>query len=619
MNPQVPLVPGATVQEAIENLGTIFSRKIVTVGDGYNTFGDFNGTDAIQQAIAANPNGVASDEFSLIVFVKWGEYAITTTDPIDVGVSSHLVLIGESSASSDEQYATVIRDDRSDLLVGAIHIEGGGFICQNIVFTRGTGIGVAINNVGAFGSPVINLSQVLIDRCSFVETNIRIGGTRGEMDIKDSVFSFDSTVSYDGNAAVFISPLSATDVDGITIDHCNFLDMPVGSLPIAIGAADIPGRVWMKYLRVRDCRLRSKATTTSPEVGGTTTGVITVYKRNPAGNPSAGNFTIDEISFDDCEVFSDKATDGYSMLMYVNLHSDLEIDTFKIKGGRWITNKSGQTYTAPFYLGSDAPEDTQNLKHVIIDDVQFGWGDTLEFGSSGELYSETGTQPPYPDELTWPFNDSTYGAMTISAWNIEIHNLHIRATIRGDTGEVCECTLVPAYQMSVDGLFVNDFLVDGTASPAAEGRIFIFEPVRSSSELKPSVLCRNMIVDMGDFTSTATNTFGMITIGNRSGLPADKGIVTLENCQTLNSGTVGALFGQYGFQVQLAANGTYVFRNCISKNNLAGFEYTTGGTAINMPRIIIDGGEYSWNVDNGSEDNQYPCGTEWIAISRAGD
>jgi hypothetical protein len=583
MNPVLTTAPGPNVQAAITNLGASFVQKIVTVGDGTNSFGDFNGPDAIQQAInfgAGNP---------IIIFAKFGQYVITNITPIATGTNQNITIIGASGNGTDPTHYTVIRDDRSDLINGAINVNGAVFI-QRVCFTKGSGLGIALR----FASTAIQ-QPTIIDNCYFNNCYTEVEKTGGKISFTNC--KFDNSAPLTENTFTAITPSYSGFADGISFENCRF-DLGYGSTAACINSDNItygtPDPFVLEYLRFNSCRFIVESLTSEPQNDGYTISIINIRNTFSA---ATGTFYINEIAITNSDVYS-LLNHVYSGALYLPVDPGIILEKLIISGGRWMIEAYGSSPTGPFFVGSSsAIDDSSNIRKVIIENLQFGWGDIAlkTYGSQDSSYGYR------PTELTaaWNWSDGYWGAMTIAAKEIVIRDLWFRGTTKLGTHQA-EITLSPTYSLFVDGVYMTDYTFSLTGpSGLPNGRFIVFEPLITSPVISP-VYVKNVIVDFNGLDTV--NVAGTIIISKSKNIAGTSIDVVFDSCKVLNTMAAAGNSGATGFYVGPTSDcvGNYKFINCASIRNNEGLLIQSNGTPpLVVGKVSIIGGDYNDNYSYG--------------------
>jgi hypothetical protein len=580
MNPQLADAPGATVQQVLANLGIVVSSKLITVGDGTNSVGDFSGPDAIQRAIESVR--VGSDPWTAVILVKHGLYVITSVDGVDITERSTLVLIGEGSATDDPSESTVIQDNRSDSLNGAISVNGSLY-CDRIWFIGGTADDVAIHidrNLSYGTDSIIEARN-----CTFNGCGIRIFSLIDNTRVRFINCNFNGSGIISEYTFCLIKPRVIGNHDGVEFETC-FFELENGVTAATVEAANITysSICSVSYVRFRGCRIDISAILTSPDHNGATQGPIAI--REYAGIASAGDFQINEITFEDCDVLSKKRTSGYSMLLYLYLDYRMVVNNFTIRGGRWITSALGTSNTSPFYIGGSLPALPLILvDRVCIENIEMGWGldDSRTFYSYGEDYGGP------PSEIT---SSGSWPAFYVQGKHIRVNNWHIRGTTRfGSTR--AELIIKPWYDANVDGIYIDDFSESGTPGSLPTYRIKLYAAGVWGGTKPQTAIYRNIIFDMGAWSVDDIDLGTIIEVSSNSGgYP-----VVLDSCQVLNTRVNGGFNGGVGFYCNTSAR-AHEFINCVARKNKIGFSHVLSST-FSIGGVIIRGGLYEDNYEYG--------------------
>jgi len=190
-----PIPDMTSVDSTYSIVRSLNARAQVTCGDGTNTFGDFNGSDAIADAL--NEIGVAQ----VSLFIKSGSYTHGSSYTI---YKKHII--------GDGKYQSIINDNVT------VHYS----MIENIEFDQD----VTVSNNSKFincyfyGSAVEVLhTNVEFINCEFYISKITVNGSVDE--VKFTNCKFDNNYNYNSPILIIEHSDSATDSDGrVIFDNC---------------------------------------------------------------------------------------------------------------------------------------------------------------------------------------------------------------------------------------------------------------------------------------------------------------------------------------------------------------------------------------------------------------
>lgn len=394
----------------------------ITVGDGVTSFGDFNGVDAVKQAITYWQTNQPNLN-SLRIYVKRGNYTIPSTTSITAG--QELILRG------DGRQATKI----------ALTYGGGSFIVH-------TG------------------AQLTLEDLTMMKTSASTPRIQGSLRAKRVLFqtlgwSIQANVPFQAAAEGPFSPI-------MLMEDCEF-DGESWNIPLI---QVIGGSGTYDGLIFKDCRIRGAATG-DPIVDVTASGsswtlsnilferckievhaiasTSTTQISGPSGliyidpNGTTDTTTINKVSFIDCDVTAlDDAVGNTVLLHLMPIAFDaadttvrVSIGTVRISGGTWSVPSTRGSDFVPFFLQCNKP---------IVRDVAFI--------SSGQLFvtgvSGYGVAPGYRGNGT--YTDPQKIALRGAAVNVGVSQGF--ATIAA-SGSALEAITLPKRE---SGLVVRDIL-----------------------------------------------------------------------------------------------------------------------------------------------------------------
>ncbi|HEY5959266.1 MAG TPA: hypothetical protein VIV60_22065 [Polyangiaceae bacterium] len=557
----------------------------MSVGDGVNSFGDINGANAIQTAIAV-VRGLAGigQPWILRLFVKRGGYDITNDSTTTLVPGEVLILTGEGTQTTTSGVAasSVIRCSLSAGSCFALTGPQARLELENIVVTR----------LDPFPSATLATNkggEVRVTRCILQDVTFSVQGSTAASLPEQALVVKDSTVTQ--SAAVVpirVSFPSGGACTEIRVEGGHFatqVDAPFARVTSALSPV-----LW-NGLTVTKSTIELGGSNTAIDAGtpSANSGLIAVLT-SPGGDQM---LSIGKLVFQDCLVQSGSPTvsgiflhlpSGNDQTQAVSVKS---IERVEIRGGRW-TIRSDTMQNAALYIGDRTffPSTTTDthIGDLIIEDVAFGWSST----SANFHYATT-------------FNANR--AFIISANRLRVRNLSLFGTVTRSTfGDIAFFGLERAV---VEGVRLEQFRADASAGAVPSDRIFVYSSGDGFFGTDISVIGVGTIADA----------FGVIVLA--SGGPASPGKRTvLTNCRVRQNENGPGFFKSNSLDVELIDCSTWncetgvLFTQIVSGTRsfvtIRGGRFENGtqdGVVItvnsNLAVVTIDGITSSGNSNNG--------------------
>lgn len=442
----------------------INARWTVTVGDGTTSFGDFNGVNAIQQAIAFW-NG--STSYSQVrIQVKNGTYNV------NAGVG-----------------AIVVPDGKGAVIEG-VHKDG---VIINVTdsiapaFQFGTGVSGA----------TVFLKNLTISHSGppFARVDLNKGGT---LVAEDCTFSGSVLQVADGSTynlvRCFFSNLSAS-----ADKPCITMLMGDGSLHGPFKAFDCTFNVGQHnpallikasgpavalttigVVEFTRCFFNLSSTTNT---GGNLTGNCGVVDCDPNGSNAIGltGVAVSKLTYAECNVIANVVGGAVSILMHLQPQANglnagtgyLAVHRLEIRGGRWWANAIGTTFN-PFTISDVGGADIfqpgvfgPGVAGAFISDVMMGFDRSAGSGfSMGTMTADS--------KLWWlgavgdTITTSRWAAFAFSAFHLEMSNVQFSGMSQlGGCGDL----IFRWNELSIKDVTVKDYMLDGASgTPGARVR-----------------------------------------------------------------------------------------------------------------------------------------------------
>jgi len=378
----------STPVSLIKRLNAVWA---VTVGDGVNSFGDFNGITAIADAFSHY--NAAGLNIGIRIFVKRGLYEV---DDEKLTLGSSIVIEGT------HRDQVTVRNANGASLPAFSHSSVDTYIeLRNITFTKSSGgSDLGIDTAGA----------LLIENCNFIDQQIRlnrIGDPTGKVPVllaRNSIFNFSSSST--GVQPIDIYGGGTThESHGFIFEDCEISAWQDAALLRVIdqGATNhaLSGIVF------RRCTLRCAGTAT---LGGNLTAIVGVLELSPNG----GNGTaIDDITWEDCDVTANWGAVGDNqILMYMRTHDGLNsiaVDKVRISGGEWDAG-GVDSDISPFYMGGQTLAAARGPNRVEIENVRWG-------------FSTAGLSNGVPTTEIAAGSAASWAAFYIGCYDLKMHNV----------------------------------------------------------------------------------------------------------------------------------------------------------------------------------------------------
>lgn len=360
-----------TIGESVSVLKRLNASWAVTVGDGVNTFGDFNGAAAIRDAVVAwNANPVGN---GLRILVKPGSYShISGVVPSFSG--EELVVEGA------ERDTCIIQNGPSNNFVCA----DCRVVLRNLTFER---------NGASWEALKLTDCSVFIEDCVFDDQFINLLYGSGAPTTGHSFFMRRCVQTTLSAAAPNTSSISLAIGDipdtlpPFVVEDCSLTVEQDSAILRLINNTASGSRLVGSILFSR-CKLNTAGTA---NVGGNlayTTGVLELLP-NLLSTVSVG-----DITYKDCDVLVNGGTGAIgteNVALYLRTGDGtgvMAIEHFKIDGGTWSFGDD-DTSIAPFYIGG-ATWNNRDIDYVTIKNIKIGFTASADYGAAPAEVSWTG-------------------------------------------------------------------------------------------------------------------------------------------------------------------------------------------------------------------------------------
>jgi hypothetical protein len=360
----------------------INSRVIMTCGDGVTTFGDFNGSTAVHDAVTFWKNYNAAE--SAIIYVKAGIYTHATNIPLANG--RKLTIIGVSG-----------RDDGS----GADAVQLDNTHTGDAVFTVGSGAGTElhIENVsftkGGTSTKAIYVAtggKLYMRNCRMTSCNIYVAPFASFTEegaycvhLEDCRIDMSALVAVSGPPCIHFDDTAGSPIflRGLLFERCAFLTNDYSGV-FKVNAYAGATSWHLEKILFDKCEMTLlKVQIISKDPQGNT-GLLQLVPDNTSGTPE-----IVDIEWRDCRVTAAGGVEDSTLVLYVRTSdgtagSVIAVRELTVRGGEWNIT-AGAFQAAPVYLGGSTTTAAPNVDIVRIEDLDVELG-----GDYGTGTTETG-------------------------------------------------------------------------------------------------------------------------------------------------------------------------------------------------------------------------------------
>lgn len=429
----------------------------VTIGDGINSFGDFNGSNAIQQAIAFYTSSGATG--GIHIRCKNGNFRVNSTNGSIIVPSSVSDFYIEGNGRED----TIIRAD-SDATTPVISIPAGGSIqLENIsIWGNSSASTVAISMASSGGSIVatncnISTAQLVLNdinncrfnNCSFWASTLSCirmilsnGTTSENMVFRDCYFSLTGNDKTPLSIEALNSTIPVTTISKILFDNCKI------NLTSATTYLVGPNTFLTK-----NC------------------GVVDLVPNGSCYNTGTGIY-VKELTYDNCHVSAPAAS--VSVLIHLlpvnnghvvyNATTEFAfVKTFVISGGEWISSATSDTGINLFTI--------LGVQNITIRNVEMGFRSAPSYGvATGEVgYWATG-------DVTAPVPSRDWGAFALYASDsLVMNNVRFKSFVQksGIYGDL----FIRYKYLDIDNVIMRDYYAVGGGAATGPWQRIRLRPV----------------------------------------------------------------------------------------------------------------------------------------------
>ena len=561
---QGPLV-GSTTRSVFQMIN---GRWACTVGDGSASFGDFNGADAIQQAVNYWNVTLGAPISGLLIQVKQGQYTSTDVNgQIAIPDSSEVTIEGPGSLLAT---LTLSRTATSGLFADS----------NSVLRVKG----MTITRSGTFAPSITASGNIIYEDCQLinVQTKCLNQGTFGGDPFVPGAFSARrctfNTVSTT-KPSVLINRDSASVLETVyyAFDDCVFLVNETNTSPIRVEAAAASGNdAVINSIRLSRCRVLLGSSTVSGNNPVGNSGIIDFVDNGSVYGTVSGGVLIRDILLEDCDVWAggQKRSDATVQLLHFRAPG-MAVKRLRIRAGRWMVMKDSPSL-APLALAGSATLSTDGAPQEIdIDGTVFGWAEVGDFSGDGRT-----TQTTYGRmyaNLTPPASTADHAAFYLNALRVRVNNIRmVGVTHYSDNAELW---VDGAKEIEVDGVKLETGAV-GVAGTAPNFRV---KMTPSSNNLADTTEANRFVRHISIPASRIDGAngqgalvvlpFGYLLvaenfISNTAGGPSTSGGIQLP-----------LVDGAYGVTTIFMLEGLKLHKNRMTSNSAHGFSFHHDGVA----------------------------------------
>lgn len=456
--------------------GVITGNWITSVGDGVNSFGDFDGATSIA-SIVTFLNAVYPSGWQATIHLKSGSYqnAGSVTIPSDC----QLTIIGNSPSLSTDDLPCVINTPAAPFDTAATFFVSGKLRLKNVTLKGGS-------NPSLFSVVVVqDNGSAYFDDC-FCE-NFALASTRA----KEIIFNRCEIRGITTAPALQFTPsLSLNTGEYVALSDC----VIVGAVDQAIGeftpgtSGGALGHVW--FIR---CRITTGGVSSGGVTPSNNPGVFSI--QGWSTNPPVG---ISGLHWINCDVTALTVSGGSAILAYMATGTisdrNTAVQLIEIDGGNWLIDcsVSNSTNSTPFYIGhgvwGGASAD-ESIVEVRLKNLVTG-------------YNSSGTPALYggaPSDLV--YSGGAWAAWTVRGHIVHVNNLRFKRLIKASTS--CDFAVVGKISVDVNHVILNDHPIAGSGT-APVHRVVMYHVLQERNK----AVWTNVLFDgnsTGDYTTVSAN------------------------------------------------------------------------------------------------------------------
>lgn len=424
-----------------------------SVGDGVNTFGDFNGANAIRQLIDYLNSLNAT--WSSTVLVKGSGYLISgSADTLTIPTGCCLNLVG---AQGDNTPGVALLNST------------GGTLPTFTVSGALALLGVNLTSVSIGAQPAIVMGAASSDAPRLKLVNCRLGASPirfvqssgpnnsvGDYSLYAENVVFDPGSSSSGHAFECVTATNSAVVGSVKFVGCKFIG--VQNQALILFAPSVTGGMLINNLIFEDCSVLLAGSSGGINNGTNNSGIFQILTTT-----SYSSGWIRNILFQNCNVL---ASGPRPLLMYITVGDNFKINQFTIRGGAWLCDSTNTTVSInPFTIAPLTPAGGfgdlpiyavggEPAVSVIIENCFTGYA-TLSGDWPGTITSagNYGTNPGEQSaHLPLGWSPTLWGCWTVRSENITLRKVKFIGGIAKST--IGEFQLFGTYNTDVDDLVI---------------------------------------------------------------------------------------------------------------------------------------------------------------------
>lgn len=430
------------------------ARTYISIGDGATTFGDFNGTTALQDAVNYLVTGGVK---YATIYVKPGLYLATSTISV-TGMDLKIFGAGQEVAGG---VSIIYKPTTGNTITMTRSGNYGQLELRDLVITA---------NTGFYGVEAAAGAQLHATNCYINHVCFRNPHSLSSGDYFQGSFKRCKLINVVAGKPVVSFLDVATAASPIVFDDCEFYNYaPTAQTVFVEAASGLSGVNHMDKLLFRNCRFDLATGTMSGGNLAVNTGLLDLH---PNGNDvRAGNgLIIDNVAYEDCTVgFWAAGTTGSNVVMHliptpngtnaVASGPFMYVDTLRFSDTSFAVKAKAATTVNAFTV--------TGARKVIVEDCKYAMDGTVT----------TGVQGVQTADCVYAFAntsvvESKWASIAISADDIYIKNFEGTGFFhRSGSGDM---ELWYNHVLKVDEALFHQYNTAPTAGGVPTGRISVY-------------------------------------------------------------------------------------------------------------------------------------------------
>jgi hypothetical protein len=590
----------------------------LSVGDGVNSFGDFNGPTAITDAMLHMDFLWGNHNWSARIYVRRGNYNINSgsDNPITVDSGQEIVLLGDGQGAGGTSIFNASSGTGSLMKIG-----NGRIIVQDMRLVSNNDGPIELGIDGS-SSPQLELTRCTVfGPIKVSRAPLIINESNGNTLLARSC-NFEAGAG--GRSLIWISPTGGLiHLEGLTFEDCRF-EAPANNAlmridPIASQAVYIDDISFVRCAIKLNGQLTKLVNEIDPTV--VTSDVVRnsgiLHINGSSGVTAYAASQIKKIRFENCEVF---ATGDRPLLMFAQFSPRFRCLAFEIEGGRWVVDNTttvidsnpfsvvpmALTYDSGTPRGYDAlaisPNGGEPIVNFSMKGVKIGYGTdgaaSLTASPFGRNYGTPTTYQSVGSSVQW-------GCIVVRANVVEIEETEFLGSVR-------KSGLPELEVFGVDSTVVSKFKVANLGATA--GTAIVFPNARVSvvvGGLTGSAVIEDVVLDGSNGTAT-TNSSPLLAlcysaVSSTSDLTLPGYLIHIDRC------TIGKNTASGGYSIGYvgpASNSQYlrviISNSTVYGNNTDGIVFAEpipkllhikGNTITGHGQYGVDVAAHTWGLD----------------------